>query len=365
MKISTLRILFVPNESGDSRQLGLRRALSNLSVTGLVGDASVFSLEWRIRNGGSAERHRQDLIHRVQEFQPDIILLQHAHRTGLEDRHFKAMRRVANFKLIYHEGDPYSPFLHPLPTAARVAGKNADVVFTTGAGNFIRNFKRTGSRDVRWAPSAFAPDLQLTGPAMPNNSSKDYDIVMIANRNSPRFRGLPNWKDRIRFVSYMQDRFQERFALYGRGWTGPSARGPIEYGRQDEALQAAWVSANWDHFADEPRYFSDRLPIALAAGSIHATGYHPGYEEIFTEKSREFVLFERTHKDLGDRISRFFDETTITDRLVLAAKAREFAHSNFRQDNQLVQFLNFSGEIVRPESALEIWDTSSNTLTDL
>ena len=364
MKRSTLRILYVPNESGDFRQVGFRRPLSNLSEAGLVGDVSVFSLEWRIRNGGLAEEHRQDLIRRVDEFQPNLVLMQHLGATGLRDYHFRAMRESASFQLIYDERDPYSRFLHPLPRAARAAGRSSDVVFTSGAGQFTNNFKRIGSRDVRWAPWVFDSERHKYDP-IDQSPQREYDIVMIANRNTPRLRGLPNWKDRIRFVDYMQDRFGDCFAVFGRGWSGPSAQGPVDFSRQDEVIRSAWVSANWDHFANEPSYFSNRLPISLSTGSIHATGYHPGYEDIFRGQSQKFVLFERSHKALGDRIERFLDETTIADRLMLGAKAREFAFGNFRQDNQLVQFLNFAGEVVRPESAIDIWDESSNTLTNV
>jgi hypothetical protein len=364
MRGSKIRLLYVPNEENDFRQVGFRRPLSNLSTSGLIGEVSVFSLQLRIRQGGNAEQHRQDLVQRVADFQPNLILMQHLGATGLRDRHFEAMQRQGKFKLIYHEADPYSRFLHPLPFAARAAGRHADVVFTVGNGWFANNFVRTGATDVRWAASAFEPDRYLfkTVDDMP---VRDHDIVMIANRNKPRMRGLPNWKDRIRYVDYMENRFHDRFAIYGHGWSGPSARGPVDFSRQDEAIRSGWVSANWDHFASEPSYFSNRLPVSLSAGSIHATGMHPGYLNIFGEETREFLLLGDSHEALGDRIEGFLGETSVEDRLRIAAKAQAFAYRNYRQDNQLVQFLNFSAQRVRPESAMEIWDTSSNTLTGL
>jgi hypothetical protein len=364
MSQSKVRILYVPNEDNNFRQVGFRRPLSNLHTSGLVGEVSVFSLQWRIRQGGNAEQHRQELIRRVSDFQPHVILMQHLGATGLRDSHFAAMQRRAKFKLIYHEADPYSRFLHPLPSAARAAGRHADVVFTVGTGDFSSNFVRTGSKDVRWSPHVFEPDRFLF-KVVDDIPLRDHDIVMIANKNVPRLRGLPNWQDRIRFVEYMEDRFRDRFAIFGHGWSGPSAKGPVDFSLQDRAIRSGWVSANWDHFANEPSYFSNRLPVSLSVGSIHASGLHPGYLDIFGEETREFLLLGHSHEALGDRIEGFLEETSFEDRLRIAAKAQVFAYGNYRQDNQLVNFLNFSGEVVRLESAMDVWDLSSNTLIDM
>lgn len=364
MNSPKLRILYVPNEEGSFRQLGFRRPFSNLVQAGLLQEVSVFSLQWRILNGGEAEEHRQNLIRRVVEFQPDIVLMQHLGRTGLREKHFRAMRRGTDFKLIYHEADPYSRFLHPLPLTAGIAGKFADVVFTVGTGDFARNFERRGAIDVRWSPHVFEPERYQYTP-IDKETERTHDIVMVANRNTPRFRGLPNWRDRIRFVEYMQNRFTDRFAIFGRGWEGPSAKGPIDFSEQNQAIRSGWISANWDHFANEPSYFSNRLPISLSVGSIHATGMHPCYKDIFDESKQKYLLFEQTHEALADRIESFLEETSIAERLKLAEAAQQFAFKNYRQDNQLVNLLNFAGEVVNLQLAKECWDIASNYIEEL
>ena len=50
-----------------------------------------------------------------------------------------------------------------------------------------------------------------------------------------------------------------------------------------EANRASWISAGYEHFPGTPKYFSDRLPIALHSGSAHVVNYHAGYEELFQE----------------------------------------------------------------------------------
>ncbi|TFB47791.1 hypothetical protein [Cryobacterium tagatosivorans] len=359
-----LRILYVPNEAGSFRQLGFRRPFANLRGANLIDDVSVFSLQWRIQNGGDPEGHRQDLIARVGAFRPNVVLMQHLGSTGLKDRHFEAMRAASDFELVYHEADPYSRFLHPLPVAARAAGRAANVVFTVGTGTFAENFRRTGSTDVRWASHVFEAERFRRSPVS-QVPSREHDVVIVANRNTPRFRGHPNWKDRIRFVSYLQERFGDRLAIYGNGWTGVGAMGPISFSSQSDAIRSAWVSANWDHYAAEPSYFSNRLPISLSVGSIHATTSHKLYENIFPEFTKRFLIFGQTHEHLADSIERVLAETTPAERILAGESAQDFAYEHYRQDNQLVEFLNYRARRVSPEAAAAAWDIDATPLEEL
>lgn len=362
--MSGVRLLYVPNEAGVFRQVGFRRPLANLVDAGLIQEAEVFSLQWRILNGGDPEEHRCELIKRVRSFQPNIILMQHVGVTGLTDKHFSAMRASCDFKLIYHEGDPYSRFKHPLPRAAKAAGRSANVVFTVGAGNFAANFVRSGASDVRWASHVFEPE-RFMFKDVTENIDKSHDVVIVANRNRPRFRGLPNWKDRIAFVEHLQERFGDRLAIYGKGWAGVGAMGPVDFSLQDKAIRSAWISANWDHYAKEACYFSNRLPISLAAGSIHATTRHVGYEGIFPGEASEFLLLGDTPSELGESIEKKLANTSVSERLELGRRAQEYAYKHFRQDDQIVSFLNFDGVLINPEAASYVWDTSVRPLEGL
>lgn len=359
-----LRILYVPNEDGDFRQVGFRRPLANLLNAGLIHEISVFSLQWRIRNGGDAEHHRRSLVERVREFQPNLILMQHVGSTGLKDSHFKSMRDAADFELIYHEADPYSRFLHPLPSSAKAAGRASDVVFTVGTGTFSKNFLRSGAKDVRWASHVFETE-RYRYAEVSNEETRPHDVVVVANKNTPRFRGLPNWKDRIRFIGVLQERFGDRLAIYGNGWSGVGAMGPVDFSKQSAAIRTAWVSANWDHFADEPSYFSNRLPISLAAGSIHATTFHPRYDEIFPEATREFLLTNQTQEALADSIAHYLGTTPPVDRIAAARRAQVFAYEKYRQDDQVVQLLNFRTPWIDARKASATWDIDADPVTDL
>lgn len=361
--MTAARVFYVPNEAGKGRQFGVRRALSDLQRAGLISEVEVLSLLWRIRNGGDPEEHRQSLIRKVWDFRPDIVLMQHLGGTGLSNRHFDAIRATGDFRLIYHEGDPYTRLLHPLPREARLAGRRADVVYTVGTGVFARNFVSSGARDVRWESHVYDPGrFGLT--EVPTNE-RPFDVVMIANRNIPRLRGLPDWRDRIRFVERLQERFGDRFAIFGRGWTGPSAQGPIPYSEQDRAIHSAWVSANWDHFASEPDYFSDRLPTSLATGTIHATTWHPGFDRLFGDETCGFLLTDRSFDGLVDRIEHYLRTSSSAERIASSEQSRTYAARHFRQDDQLVRMLNAGGADIAPEAANAAWDLRADGITAL
>lgn len=350
-----MRVLYVPNEDGAFRQDGFRRPFANLLTAGLLESVSVFSLQMRIRGGGAAEDHRNGLVSRVREFRPDLVLMQHVGATGLRDRHLEEMRSAGKFALVYHEGDPYSRWLHPLPAAARAVARYSDVVFTVGSGTFLENFRRLGVRDVRWEPHVVETERYRYRPIV-EPSHRTHDVVVVANRNTPRLRGHPQWRERIEFVQRIQDTFGDRAAIFGRGWSGPGASGPVAFDDQQDAIRTAWISANWDHYAREPNYYSNRLPISLAAGTVHATTWHPGYEIIFPPEARDFLLTATTPAELVRVIRKAIDELDVPELKRRARSAQRFAYSSCRQDEQLVRFMNFDKTRVDAAAASASWN---------
>jgi hypothetical protein len=358
-----MKILYVPNEWGAARQSGMRRALATLLDHGLVEDVRVYSLLWRLREGGGKEA-AFGLLDLAREYEPDVVLMQHLGGTGLDFEFFQAFRAGGSFRLIYHEADPYSRWKHRLPPEAQAAGRYADVVYTVGKGVFRDNFTRSGSADVRWCSSVFDPGR--FGRSTIPDVDRPFDIVMIANRSTARtpFTGHPNSRQREQLVRLLQRRYGERFAIFGKGWDGPSAKGPIDYSKQNAAIHSGWISANWDHYANEPAYFSDRLPTTLATGSVHVTTQHPGFEEIFPE-SNPFIKFGASPKEIVSVIEEILCALDPDQALAAALEGQRFAHGNFRQDDQLVSMLNFSQVIVDPVRASTFWNDQSRMITEV
>lgn len=353
MSTSTARrVFYVPNEAGDATQAGYRRAFADLVAARLLDEVQIFSLERRIRAGGDAAAHRADLRDAVRRFDPDLLFMQHVGATGLGAADFAAITGPRR-RFVYQEADPYTRWLHPLPRASAAAGRAADVVFTVGAGTFAANFRRAGARRIEWTPSAFDPARIEVQSA---HTDRDVDVVMIANRSVARVRQLPSAGERVRFVKAAEEALGHRFALYGRDWTGPCARGPVPYSEQTRVLRTGWMSATWDHFAREPCYFSDRLAIALASGSIFATTLHPGYAAIFPSgATQDFLVTALTPERLVDAVTAYLRRTSPHQRLDAEVAARAFAWRHLRQDDTLVTMLNAGDAGIDPRAASSAW----------
>ncbi|MGN8132658.1 glycosyltransferase family protein [Paenarthrobacter sp. 22069] len=239
------------------------------------------------------------------------------------------------------------------------------MVFTVGNGDFRSNFLRTGSTDVRWCSSVYDP-TRFGHIAIPTDASRRYDVVVIANKTQARspFTGHPNARQRVELVHRLAERFGPRFAVYGKGWTGPSAQGPVDYSFQHKAIHSGWITANWDHYAKEEAYFSDRLPTTLATGSVHATTLHDGFEQIFP-RTRDFLHFGRSPRAIVDQVENLLAGFTPDDFVSRAREGQRFADLHFRQDDQLVRILNFDELVIDPIKARSLWEQNSRVLEEL
>lgn len=359
-----MKILYVPNEWGSARQSGVRKALATLVDQGFIEAVRIHSLLWRVRQG-EGKRAVSGLIEAVKAFSPDMILMQHLGGTGVDDCFFSELRSTGSFALIYHEADPYSRWRHPLPGEAQAAGRHADVVYTVGKDVFRSNFTRTGSSDVRWCSSVYDP-VRFGQTGIPTAPTRDFDVVMIANRGQARtpFTGHPNSLERVELVGRLAKKFGPRFAVYGKGWTGVGAQGPIDYSQQHAAIHAGWITANWDHYASEAAYFSDRLPTTLATGSVHVTTAHRGFDDIFPS-SGGFIHFGSSPKEIVTVIEDLLSSRSPNELVEGALEGQRFADKNFRQDDQLVQILNFDRMIVDPVRARASWEKGIRMLVEL
>jgi|GEM_PF-1093997 len=357
------RVLYVPNESGEWRQRGLRRALQDLEDAGLIEAHRVFSLLWRVRNGGDSSAHRRGLVTAVREFRPTVVLVQHMDGSGITRRDVADMRFGNEFNLIYHEGDAHHPIQKPLPPEARVLGATSDITYVSGRGLLMRNFIRAGAKDVRYAQWCFDTD-RFPREAI-NDSDREFDVVIVANHHRPGLRAMPGLRARKRFVDAAQERWGDRLALYGAGWAGSSARGPLAFDDQVRAVRSAWVSANWDHFPRVWGYHSDRLPISLAAGTVHATTLHPGFEEVFPRAVAAAMILAERPKGLLASIDRLLETTTPQERLTRMRIGQDHAYSSMAQNDQLVGWLNDSGAQIDAMAAKSAWARGGPLRDDL
>jgi hypothetical protein len=273
------RLLFIPNGHGSKPQPGYVNAYDALRQQGELEAFACFALQEETAQTGLADAWGR-LVAIAGEFQPTVMVIQHLGAAGLREADVVRLRESAPAaKLFYHDADPFGRS-KPLPADARVLTTQADVVVGCGSSNFREVFERSGARAFAYSPHAYDP--ARFGKPWSQSQSRDFDVVAVVSRNHGRvpWRRMSGWRGRMELVDLLRKRFGGRFALFGRGWSS-SSLGPVHYDQQEQAIRSAWVSANWDYFPQEAHYFSDRLPISLAAGVPHVTTRHPGYEELF------------------------------------------------------------------------------------
>lgn len=356
------RILYIPNEPGDFVQRGSRRTLGGLLDAGLIDDARIVSLLHRVQEGDGPEE-RARLLQVVREFKPTIVLLDKPAGTGLRPRDVLAWRAVAEFVFVISDMDAYHWWSKPLPADSRALAPCTDLVFVPGTGLLTRNYLRAGANDVRWNPHVYDPGsfgrLEIT------DETVSHDVVMIGSMIGSRFgrlRRLPGAVDRGRLAAELNHQFGSNFALFGTGWAEEIGSGPIPYLDQERAIRSAWVTANWDHFPAEPKYFSDRLPISLASGTVHFTTWHPGFDELFGELP--FLRLVKRQTDMVPAIRSYLESTSAADRVDHARQARVFAASHYRQDIRFVELLNMAGARINPTAVRRALDGNQKMLTE-
>lgn len=318
-----LRLLHLPNEAQPGFQVGPREAFAAMLAQGELAACETFSFLHESQQRGVAES-LTELLHLALRFRPDVVVWQHIGRFPVDAAFLQQLRAaIGNAVLVYHEGDVYGRWLKPLPGPVRALAAHADVVSLVGLGELAGLFRSHGARRVVWSPHSF--DSQRCDRPWEPTPVRRLDAVMIGNRITSRLplRNLPGSRERYRLAEVLHRHLGERFAVHGAGWgKRPHARGPLPFEQQEAAIRSAWLSVSWDHFDRVPCYFSDRVPIAMAAGVVHVTNRQPGYEHIFPAGCG--LLHAASVADLGDVVDELLSRPR-DELIALGENARRFA----------------------------------------
>lgn len=283
-----IRLMYWPNEpllpDGWFRQVGGRHAFEAMQHDGTLAALEIYSYRERRSAHASASAFEEQAIADIRRFSPDIVYVQHLIGTDLPESLWRRLRaEFPKTTLVFHEADPFDRVAKRIDAPTRAIIPHAHLVLISGLGDFSKIFAFPGGPPVELKPQGFPREhFALHDPLA---TPKTHDIVMIANRGNRRrlrFLYVPGGRRRARFALALSDLYGPRFALYGKGWSAlSSARGSLPYFAQEQAIQSGRISANWDHFDHIDYYYSDRLPISLAAGVPHVTSYHRGYDQLF------------------------------------------------------------------------------------
>lgn len=344
-----IRLTYITPEREPGTARGKRRAFAQLKALKLIEDVQVIS---PLVRGEYSERDAE-IRREMRDFKPSVVFLEHPSRGMISLQTLHAIKNLES-KLIVYEMDIYDRYRKRYPQELREAARLSDALFTPGASSQFEDYRRFGARHIYWQPSSFNP---TDFGRRPIRGDRELDVVMIASDSSSRIPGwsIPGSRRRVRLVKELRAEFGDRFQLYGSGWSQSQSTGPIGFVEQEAVLQRARVSVNFDHYPREARSFSNRLPIAMASGSIHITSSHPDYESVFGPSTAAYLQHAQTVTQIVEKVSAKLSQLDKTSLVALGEQAREFAFANFREDDLLVSALEKARLTLDTRSTKHAW----------
>lgn len=273
--------LVIPYERTVGSEGCCRTGLAAAVASGQLTSVAYSMCQPHFLTTGDGDGARRMLLDELRRHRPGVVFWQTPKNFPIDAGLITAMRDGPPFLLVYQDNDVWDRWAKRPTRPMRALASHADAVVLTATGPLQRLFERLGARRVLHAPHNYDDARFTVEPPIPAEAPRAFDAVMIGNLVRRRWPlpQLPGMRERLRLATLLRRALGDRLAIHGRGWDpAHGSCGPLPYERQAEANRSAWVSVNWDHYADYPCYYSDRLPIALASGSVHACSHHPGYE---------------------------------------------------------------------------------------
>jgi hypothetical protein len=282
----TLRFFYVPNEMVEGDQVGPRKAFGQLHAEGVFSAYMAYSYLVERTRAASQAQALERLYAAVDAFQPDVIYFQHLNGSyPVDSAYIRRLKSVASRpRFVWHDPDPYGRFIKPIDPVMKAVLAETDLAVVKGLGYFSAAVRRAGAQRILFAPESFDDERFARGGAP--SATRPLDAVMIANLTCLKripWLFMPGGRSRKTTARLLHRAYGERFAVFGggQGWRGEAyCRGSIAFERQEEFIRSAWISVNWSQFDEIPFYFSDRLPISLAAGVPHVTNHQRGFEHV-------------------------------------------------------------------------------------
>ncbi|MFI8288293.1 hypothetical protein EAO71_33065 [Streptomyces sp. ms191] len=255
-------VLHVSNEHPPvSPDYGFLRAFHELTVRDVLRHEWIAPAATPDRVAGLAAGERPDLVF-VQSPQP---------HPWTEREVAGLLRGLGSPPVVVWEGDAWGG--RKRLKARNLAWlRHADVVFSVALGAQAELLRRACGREVRYVPHV----TPLCFAESPDPGNAPRGVALVGSRLT--FCGVALIADdgqRGRLARALARVPGCELSIYGRGWRGPHARGPVPYDDQLAVMRRALITVGWDRYRGHAGYFSDRLPIALSAGRVHVTSRQP------------------------------------------------------------------------------------------
>lgn len=327
-------------------QTGIEDGFTSMKNAGEVSELKFFYLH-DIASKHGIETAQSRAMEIAREFLPTAIAIFHIGNTNISNEFLANLRNIPSTPLLmYDEGDMYGSWAKPITIPMKRVIKAVDVVSIRGMGKFRKQVSKL-NKTIIFTPNHADIARYDSEPGILRERSRK--LVFVGNKTKPRFgasiRRLPGAKQREVFVKHMGENFPDEFYVYGSGWDNLIGnRGPIDFAKQLEIYRNTWINVSYEHYPNIPYFFSNRLPIALLAGTINVCHYRKGYEHFF--KGQNFIFFYNDFDEATDIVKYLFslDEE---DLIARAYRARAFALAHLHPDIVWKNFLRNSLEASR------------------
>ena len=323
-----MRLLLMLHENPAGSHDDVHRALGRLQNQGTLEAYSVYPYRARMAAGLSRAAVSTEMLDVAEELQPSAILWAHTGDLQVSQTTLDRLLALPSQPVMgYWDGDGYDRFYRPFPRPAREIARRCDVVFVQGLNDIVDSLRRAGSTDIRYVPGC-TDDVRYGGAlALRQNRDPDYDVVMIGNRKTSRipFLSRPGARWRAEIVDMLDHRLGTRFAVFGKRWRGPYAKGPIPQAEQGVAYATGRVAVGVNNL-HAGYTFSNRLTVAMSCGALIAHNWEVGFDEVFG-KSPPLRFFTSTEEAWA--ALRALLDTDEADLWPERERAREFALSRF------------------------------------
>ena len=320
-----MRVLLVLNENPLGSHPDLYELFDRLSTDGVISGFDVVPYSLMRAEGHHDQHIVGHILDTLRAGGHELIVWMHTLSLDVDSASLDQIIALPQKpSMVYWEGDSYHTVYNPMPRAMRRLVSRCDHAYFMCGGSVVRSLGGS-TCEVRYAPSC-ASGTRFPHVWEAHDSSDDASIVMIANSNQSRIpiRRWPGGRERVRIVAALERRYGTRFAVYGSGWRGRSARGPCEFNDQVAVYRRAVVAVGADN-STLPLAFSNRLPIALAVGIPLLYNDVSSSDDVFPTEMQNIFYHDEAH--LFQRIDALLDSDS-SDLHRLSLEERRFFEDN-------------------------------------
>lgn len=259
------------------------------------------------------------MIAKVETFKPDIVFIQIQTDGYIWEQTIIDIKKTGAF-IMNFTGD----VRHPIPAWYYGLGKHIDLTLFTNMTD-VEQMQKDGVKsdylELGFDPEIYKPEGEII---------LSHPIVFMGNH----YGNFPLSQTRWDMVEFLKARYNNRFGVYGNGWTRNnlfSVSGNYNESQLKEAsvYRASRIAINISHF-DYKRYSSDRLLRILGSGVFCLC---KRYEDMPYINGTHLVTWD-TFEELSGYIDYYLGNNT--QRASIAKMGCDFVHANFSFENMIL-----------------------------